>query len=200
MQKSCPICSGGKGLVCDKCIEEFEHLDFELKLKYVDNTISLFSYDGILKKLMLDFKFNHLYSLGKVLAYIMYREFLNLNYNTKDFDAVTFIPGDPRRFLKRGFNQGRVLAKYFSKYSGIPMKSILYRTKLEKESHKITGLERKNLKHSFNTYNTRLNGIKRIIIIDDIITTGQTVSEAAKRIKIVSDVEVWALCLLGDFA
>lgn len=200
MQKNCPICSGGKGLVCDKCIEEFERLDFELKLKYVDNTISLFSYSGILKKIMLEFKFNHLYSWGKVLAYIMYREFLNLGYETNDFDAITFIPSDPRRFIKRGFNQGRVIAKYFSKYSGIPFKSILYRTKLEKESHKITGMDRKNLKHSFSTYDSRLKGLKRVIIIDDIITTGQTVSEAAKKIKIAADIEVWALCMLGDFA
>lgn len=199
MQKSCPICSSGVGEVCENCFEEFVRIESELNLKYVDKTIALFAYDGVLKAKMLDFKFNHEYAWGEILAKIMYKEFVNRGYDANDFDLVTFIPSDPIRFLKRGFNQAKIIAKHFSKLSGIPIKSTLYREKIEKESHKITGQKRKYLKHSFNTKDSRLKEAKRVIIIDDIITTGQTVSEAAKRIKLVDDIEVWALCLLGDF-
>lgn len=199
MQNQCPICSRGSGDVCDRCFDEFERKEEKLRLKYIDNTIAFFSYEGILKNLMMRFKFNSEYAWGKIFGDIMLREFKRLGYNTIDFDIVTFIPSDPKRFFKRGFNQAKVMAKYFSKASGIPMKTLLYRNKIEKESHKITGIERKNLRHSFGSYESRVKGAKKILIIDDIITTGQTVSEAAKRIKLIDDIEVWAICLLGDY-
>ena len=66
MQGNCPICKRGKGSVCDQCFSEFKRNDAQVKLKYVDQTIAPFTYDGLLKDIMLEFKFGKVYALSLI--------------------------------------------------------------------------------------------------------------------------------------
>lgn len=199
MQGNCPICKRGKGMVCDQCFSEFKRNDAQVKLKYVDQVIAPFTYDGILKDIMLEFKFGKNYAWGKILGQILYRALAEEDFDFKSYDLVTFIPSDFIRMAKRGFNQAELMAKSFAECAGLDCRATMRRAKIQKESHKATGKIRENIDHKFKAKESGLKGAKRVIIIDDIITTGRTISEAGKCIKLATDAEVVALALLGDY-
>ena len=104
-------------------------------------------------------------------------EFLN-------FDYLVPIPIHEKRRKERGFNQTEVLVKELSKLSGIPYDNeILLRHKQTKPQNSLTPKERKdNIKGAFFVNKADLIENKKILIVDDIFTTGSTVEEAAKEL------------------
>ncbi|MBQ1241393.1 MAG: ComF family protein, partial [Lachnospiraceae bacterium] len=115
-------------------------------------------------------------------------------------DAIIPVPVHPSRRRKRGFNQAEVLAKILGERLGIPVKpEMLKRTKKTLPQKELTVGERlKNLSGAFQAEAVP-EDIRRILLVDDIYTTGSTL-EACTRILNKSGVErvyFVVICMAG---
>lgn len=106
------------------------------------------------------------------------------------------ITNKTRRF--RGFNQSQVIARVFSANFNLVIDQILIKPDSTKQQKLLNRIERqKNLQGSFALASTQ--GIpKRVLLIDDITTTGSTFIEATKILKNFGVAEVWCLALAQD--
>jgi ComF family protein len=141
-------------------------------------------FDGPLRDLIHDLKFRDNPSARHLLSQWLLeagRELL------ADADALVPIPLNRWRLIQRRFNQAQILADGLCKISNKPIwRGALHRHRNTRHQVGLTALERqKNVAGAFKVpprARNQLNG-KKIILIDDVITTGATVSAAARALK-----------------
>ncbi len=117
------------------------------------------------------------------------------------FDEATLIipvPLSRQRLLERGFNQAEVAAKYLSEKTRIPIDApSLVRTK-HSQIHRV-GMDSKarflSVQNAFKVVRPKLIAGQRILLVDDVYTTGATLSYCAKALKKSGALEVNALTL-----
>lgn len=101
-----------------------------------------------------------------------------------DPEMIVPVPLHPRRRRKRGYNQAEILAKELGKLLHVPVNAKAVLRVRDTKPQKILNdrLRRKNMKGAFATGKS-LEGAKRVLVIDDIYTTGNTVSAVAETLK-----------------
>jgi competence protein ComFC len=120
------------------------------------------------------------------------RDFLK-NYNFKDF-YLTPVPLRKRKLLTRGFNQAEVLVKTISRNLGVKIFLGLEKIKETEDQVGLSFEERlTNLKNAFQV---KAIPPKKIILVDDIKTTGATLRECARVLKKAGAKEIIALTIL----
>lgn len=128
------------------------------------------------------FKYQNKRIYGKIFAGELAKEYGRL-LQKKGVELLIPIPLHRSRRWKRGYNQAEILAVELGKQTGIPVaKHLLIRTRRtipqKKLDHK---LRRKNIERAFSVQNDVTT--KKVVLIDDIYTTGSTIDEAAKTLK-----------------
>ena len=158
---------------CDTCT------DYE---RNFDMARSAYVYEGGVTKAIHNFKYNsekHLAdNFANILSDLIKREEL-------DFDLVTFVPLHKKRQSERGYNQSELLAKKTSEIFDISCRQLLKKTKHTKKLAKLSFQERKELlKDSFelSAEKHEIKG-KRILLLDDVLTTATTIEECSKVLK-----------------
>ncbi len=111
-------------------------------------------------------------------------------------DALIPVPLHKKRLAARGYNQARLLAEAMGKRLGIPVRSdVLVRVKNTRPLKSENPEERQNnLKKAFNIGRNDVK-LKRVVLVDDIYTTGSTVDEAARTLKAAGAEEVYFVAL-----
>ena len=149
--------------------------------KYFSNLIYLFPYEGAIRNMLINYKFNE--------KSFIYDTFVNFILNNqelfeflKKYDKIIPVPISKNRLKSRGYNQSFLIAKKLAKFLKIECDdNILYKIKDNKEQNKLGKSERET--NILGVYmlnkNINLEG-KEILLIDDIYTTGNTVSECCK--------------------
>lgn len=101
---------------------------------------------------------------------------------SKDIDLIMYIPSHRRKEAKRGYNQSELLATFIAKKLDIEVShNNLSKIKHTKDQNKLNRVERQeNLLGSFKLKNREEIKDKRILLIDDIITTGSTMKECSR--------------------
>lgn len=149
---------------------------------YFDKGYSPFCYEGAIRSVILDLKFHQKGAYAKVLA--KYLAFVALKENLQ-FDVVTFVPMSAKSLKKRGYNQARLLAEQFCDILNIDaLCETVVKIRDTQPQEKLSRTERKtNLVGCFRfSPQANVKG-KRVLLIDDIKTTGATVNECAKVLK-----------------
>jgi len=176
---------------CETVIHKTEYACEDCKKKFPSPAIikyavggykctSPFPYDGIFKKAVKRFKFGNKGGYAKQLAFPMVQSILE-SYPGVDFDLITCVPMHKKRLAQRGYNQAELLARECAKIMNIPYCDTLEKFKENREQHSIKASERaKNVKGVYRIIDKELVRDKNILIIDDIITTGNTLGECAK--------------------
>ena len=107
-------------------------------------------------------------------------------------DLITFVTRRTKEKLKSGVDQAEMMAKAISKCTGIPYVKTIKRVRDAKVQHTLTREERlKNVKGAFRV-DKDLTG-KNVLLVDDVFTTGATISECAKMLKNAGAASVTAL-------
>lgn len=192
MKKTCLICSSGEYPICERCYDELEFVKYPRKLTYIDSIKILMPYAKIPKKFMIDLKFNHNYGYIDFFYAIIQKEcdFSNIDY-------LIYIPDDIFRRMKRGTNVSHEIVKRISNDYHIPIAKVLKRKGISKPSHEMTGYERANKNHNFYIKGEIENA--NYLVVDDILTTGKTLSDVGKTIKMTNEMgRVNALVILGE--
>jgi competence protein ComFC len=154
------------------------------------------AYEGTLRELIHLYKYGRIQTLrrplGDLLASALPRD--------ERFDAVTPVPLHWRRQWDRGFNQSELLAREISRRCGIPVVSALKRVRatLTQAGLSNTG-RRQNVTKAFqcrrgDRWVRRVEG-KRILLIDDVMTTGSTAASCALALKRAGAVRVALLTI-----
>jgi len=145
---------------------------------------SLGRFDDYYKELIHRFKYGKKIPLGKRLGQRL-GETINDDSIFLKSDFLIPVPLHKSRYRERGFNQSDILAEGISKVIGLSvLKSVLKRKKNTKDQTRLSPQEReKNVRGAFVVIEPeRING-KKIILVDDVITTGATLSECAWMLK-----------------
>ncbi len=120
----------------------------------------------------------------------------------KNIDYISYVPMHKSKPKLRGFNQNFLLAKGLSKKLNIPLgKNILLKIKDTKSQSSLNKRDRLlNLKDAFEVSNKAEIKSKNILLIDDIFTTGSTVSECARCLKTAGANKVYVLTVASGYA
>ena len=118
----------------------------------------------------------------------------------KKYDIILYVPMFKKQEYKRGYNQTYLIAKEIGKTLGIPIeKNNLTKIKDTKKQSTLTKEERKtNVKDAFVIRKPERIVNKKVILFDDIFTTGNTVNECSKVIKMAGAKEVAILTIAVD--
>jgi ComF family protein len=138
-------------------------------------------YEGSLREILTELKYRYRPELGEVLGKLLV-EWVKLHHNFKDFQLIIPIPINDQKLKQRGYNQAELLAKPLQRYLGIPLTNdIIVREKITESQNALCKNERfRNMQGAFRVVAAgRLSGAK-ILLVDDILTTGATASEAAR--------------------
>ena len=149
-----------------------------------------------LREVVQKFKYGRKVSLGKPLGRLMAlgcREFLN----ECRFDVIIPVPLHPKRLRWRGFNQSVLLARQVSRACGLPMDLfVLHRSKETPPQTQLTEEERrKNVRHAFSLNPQKSVKGKKVLLVDDVYTSGATVNECSRTLKRGGAKEIYVLTL-----
>lgn len=113
-----------------------------------------------------------------------------------DVDAIIPVPLHKSKYRKRGFNQAQVLAEAIGRQLEIPVLSdILVRNKNTTAQKNLNDKQRQeNVKNAFKIINNEVQ-LKKILLVDDIYTTGSTIDAVARILKGDGVKEVYFICL-----
>ena len=100
------------------------------------------------------------------------------------FDAVFFVPRSKKAKRKYGFDQAELLAGAVAELLGLPVCAALFRKSESKPQKLLSAAQRrKNIRDTFSVHEDMVGGIRSALLIDDVITTGATVTECARILR-----------------
>lgn len=193
----CPVCHKplveGEALLCVECLYNIPrtnyHLSADNPLHYklvdinapIEKTASFFFYknDSPCSRLIRDAKYNGRPEINRSLARLFALELRPAGF-FDDIDRIMPVPIHWLKRIRRGYNQSDYIAKGLSEISGIPVAYNLQATKGHPtQTHKKAAERRKTLQNIFTVDRPEeLSGL-HILLVDDVITTGSTISTCA---------------------
>lgn len=186
-----------KLFLCKDCINRLIKYNSEIYNDFEENEFKkeiIYYYRGNIKEKIKEFKFKDGLYLKKPFGALVYN-FLDKDL-LKNIDYIAYVPSSKRKFNLRGYNHSKLIAIEISKYSKKPIFNNLKKIKNTKSQHFLTLDERRiNLKDAFLVDVDLSN--KKILLIDDIHTTGSTVYECCKELKRKNCKFVWVVCICG---
>lgn len=154
------------------------------KQKYYDYLFCALKYENIVREKILKYKFNENSYLYKTFSKIIIKNEKIYRF-LKLYDIIISVPMHKDRFAIRGYNQSELIAKEIAKQTKIYFeKNVLLKDKNTKVQSTLTKTQRtQNIKDAFFVKNIDKIKNKKIILVDDIYTTGSTVNECSKVLK-----------------
>ena len=182
----CPYCRKiiRAGLTeCEECLRNFPKEPKKMMTPVGILCIAPFAYEAAVRNSIIDFKFHgssfNARSYAKAICQVTEHESI-----IDKFDLITFVPLSKIRKNERGFNQSALVAEYVGEQLGKPVKPLLEKIRQNKNQHDLSFSERvQNVKGIYKPVNKDLIRDKDILLMDDIVTTGNTLAECCKVLK-----------------
>ena len=199
--RCCPDCWNKRVLygenICQKCGSPLQRKavcsDCINSPSPIEKIRSLGEYDGVLRSSVLALKYHHDIGLAELLLPDLVQVLSKAQF---DFDLIVPVPLNRIRQRERGYNQVAVWGKLLSKFLGVPMIShAIIRTKNTLSQVKLPSEKRmQNVRGAFSVQPEYIQG-KRILLLDDVITTGATLLECANQLKEGGAEQIFALTI-----
>ncbi len=140
-------------------------------------------YETVLMDVIHKFKYGGKTSVGQKLGKLM-AEFVYPAFNIMDYSLIIPVPLHPRRLRQRGFNQAVILAGEISRHFSMSLDFLSLKRVVFTESQASLGKEKRasNVKAAFAVADAGKVMGQKIILVDDVITTGSTVNECARAL------------------
>ena len=177
---------------CQKCSEPFEGSITSVftcancahRMIYFDAAVSAYRGRGIVREIIHEFKYGRQIHLRHLVARWLYSALDDDRLRGSQFDVIVPVPLHATRSRERGFNQASLLAALLSARTSIPSQPFLERIRYATTQTALDRSERmENLHNAFRLRkNTDVRGL-RMLLIDDVLTTGSTLSECARVLK-----------------
>lgn len=203
------IIHSGEG-ICRYCksalkrVEEKRCLKCGMGVKFCECRFNVFRFEGIVapfynvgvaRRGIYNAKFN-----SRVTAHNFFIKEMNdctkKYYGEVEFDAVTFVPTSRKRLYERGYNQSEILAKGVAERLKVPLCDLLKTKGKHTRQHEVN-----NFKERFKNVNgvyfvkDKIN-FENVLLVDDIKTTGATLDECARCLKLAGAKNVYCITAL----
>lgn len=198
----CPICGNflkrreKVHLYCRKSVAFIKHHVEKSDGHAYDDGVAVFAHTGRIKKSIYRFKYNNKRDFGKYYAMEMVLQYESL-IKSWGVDVIVPVPIHKSKRIKRGFNQTEIIGKHLSKIVNLPYDDkVLKRIRKTKNQKSLSPQERKeNLRSAFAVDKERVQKYNRILIVDDIYTTGATIDACARILKENKVSKVFFICV-----
>lgn len=173
---------------CDYCGKQLKNIGYAkceqcTGSAYYSKILSACEYAGLLRDKLLEFKFRGHRQLCTILALFIIEKLKMTNH--RQFDIILSVPIHSSKLKERGYNQSELLANEVAKFLSIPISTQnLIKKKPTESQSKLDKKDRWiNVKDAFQVMDEeKING-KKVLLIDDIITTGATANECSKVLR-----------------
>lgn len=203
---TCGICGKlNSNFLCNKCQKNLEsQAKFKIEKNsntnyYFEEHLYIFEYQGMIRKAILNYKFkDKSYLYQTIVNFLLKNEkFFQI---LQSYDTIIPVPISKKRRKERGYNQSELIAKELSKKLTIKYNNqCLFKTKHIIEQSKLNKEERqKNIQGVYELYNPEMLKNKKILLLDDIYTTGNTVNECCRMLKQTHPKNIGVLTLAKD--
>ena len=177
--EKCILCENetyGDENICIDCKKRIKFCKDSFDIEFNNMKITGYSvsyYSGTMMELILKLKYKSNFKAGETIAKYMIKL---IKRNNLEFDFITYIPMNKTALKKRGYNQSKYLARTVSDGLNIPVIHWLEKTEKTKDQIGLNGNERwENMEKCFAfVHNDTVIKNKKVLIIDDVITTGAT--------------------------
>jgi len=201
----CGICNKiNKKSLCKKCeliLKKYEIYTIQkCKNRSFDYQIKILKYEETVRHKIIDYKFNEKSYLYKTFSKIILNNEKIYSF-LKKYDIMVYVPMHTKKKLQRGYNQTELIAKEIAKKLGIKLqKNNLIKIKDTAKQSTLTKKQRiENVKGAFAIKDKDAIKNKKIILFDDIYTTGSTAEECCKVLKAAGASEITILTLAVDW-
>lgn len=195
--QSCTVCGSEveSGVFCPKCRSANLLLEPMPGLKHLDGAVMGYKYDGALKDMLHKLKFEGERKFLQPLA--EEAAFLAQAYGESGFDMVVSVPTDAARRKQRGFDIPESIFSGALTVKGAWQPQVLVRIRSTAPQYGLAPDKRRSNVHGCFAVQGDVQKAK-ILLVDDILTTGATLDEAAKTLKQAGAKSVCALTLCGS--
>jgi len=176
----CEVCRNNcRAALCPDCRQQIKFLKPHLGL------YAAAEYDGVLKTALHRLKFQKVKRLAGPLGLILAQYLGGLaDFKQTPADLIVPVPLHPRRQRLRGYNQSLLLAQVIGQQLGLPVQENLARIKDTRPQFDLPRTDRfKNIAGAFQVKEPETISGRRLILLDDIYTTGATVAECVKALR-----------------
>ena len=190
----CKLLAKGEIDCCAACRKIETYQGNCKKLPYVAGWTAVYTYEDNVREALLRYKFrgkeHYAPTFGKEMAAAIRETF------PSEFDLITYVPISKKRLRKRGYDQDKLLAEVISKELNAPMIAALKKVKNNPAQSSIQKVEARhaNVMGVYRATALREIAGKRILLIDDILTTCANVSECARVLLTAGAAEVRCTC------
>ena len=182
----------GDRKVCPDCIASLPETGSNARQKgdFFSVCVSPFYYEDNVRESLLRFKFNE--ATGNASVYAKYLAKCISQELSGCYDLISWVPLSKKRYKERGYDQAMLLAMATALELDTVAVSTLEKTvHVEKQSTMGSPEKRRaNISGAYSVSDRELIRGKRILIIDDIITSGSTLSECARTLRAAGAAEV----------
>lgn len=151
-----------------------------IKHPFLDSWLAVWYYEGKVRRSILRYKFHgkrhYAAAYARLLAMRLLRE------ERADADVITWIPVSEKRLRKRGFDQVELIARKLSEELEIPAQPLLWKRRDNPPQSRITGRaeRRANVLGAYEAIHLEQLENKRVLLLDDVLTTGSTAEECGR--------------------
>lgn len=193
--RGCSRCGGGgrRQFGCARCSELFPNRLFALRAGFL--------LDGPMRRAIHRFKYRGEYERGRDLATRLSARLSSLVPESKRVDTVIPVPLHPRRRRERGFNQAEILADALARTLDVPSIPAVRRVRnTPSQTSRDLAARTENIFGAFapvNEYQDFVDG-KRVVIVDDVTTTGATMAAVAASLEEAGAATIRAIALARE--
>ena len=186
----------GEGPVCRECTRElpWTYSRCSVPVANCSGCVAPLEYRDNAAQALLRFKFGGRVTYARCFARLM-AECLRANTDM-NLDLVTWVPLAPVRYFKRGYSQSKLLAAALARELGLPKARLLAKKLDTQKQSGMSGAaaRRANVSGAFTPVGSGMRG-KKILLVDDVVTTGATLSECALVLRTAGAAKVTAAAL-----
>ena len=184
----CVLCrellEGNETDLCRNCrIDAPEYPNLKRKLQFLDSFAAVWYYEGSVRRSLLRFKFygarSYASSYGRFLAMKLCQDY------PEGFDVLTWVPVSRLRRFRRGYDQVELLARAVGRELDLVPVSALKKIRHNRQQSRIwdAAKRRANVLGAYRVVCPEQIRGKRVLLLDDILTTGATVGECARMLR-----------------
>lgn len=201
--KTCKRCGKALDVLKEKSRLEINEQESEIftcencknRMNFFDKGYACTSYGLYERMLVSDLKEKRKTYLARVTAEIMYDR---LRQENIDFDFIVPVPASKYNMSRRGFNQAELLARYMGQLIEKPVFDVLYRNRETGKMKEMNAIDRAmNVRDAFSmkadVLSQRDVSGKSTLLVDDVLTTGNTINNCAKALKLAGIGKVYTI-------
>lgn len=185
------------GRICVKCGSPVDNeasycLECQNNTKHFDFARSSLVYENDAKRLVLNMKFGNNRWIEKYFAEMLFDTY---NENLLDAEVIVAVPLSYKREKQRGYNQSLLLAKSLAEKLNLPLaEDVVIKVVDNQQQSSLPARERHtNVQGVYKLQNSSVVKDKKVLVVDDILTTGSTLSEISRLLKKVGAKVVYGL-------